>query len=336
MAAVSAVVEESLVRGLQQDLDGLREENREIALNLNQTNSDKQALQAENAELREENERLRKELQAMQGKLEKSNSKAKLARAGTTGSAPAPALSFDDQMEELGKEVAAALDEALGADSETVEGARGAARRRSSKATSSVAISAVKAARRAQATWSAELAKLEDQKLEAQRAASIHAAELEEAHAMLRRVRQELTASRRAQQELQLAETRHLEALEQQRQQQQQQQQQQQAAPRAPAVPRPKSRQQASQFAAYMQAKEQAGGGEARAMLMRAVPADAAATRLPALAQAAPAAAASSTSDAASSLRHMTDALSRKWQNHVQQSQAQSTNWNGGPPRRRY
>ena len=354
-AAVSATVEESLVRGLQQDLDGLRDENREVCGLLNEANSEKKALGAENAELRDENARLRKELQAMQSK----NSKLERAMAGAT----APP-SIEEQMEELSKEVAAALEDALGADSDTLDGARGAARRRSVKPSSSVAASAVKTARRAQATWAAEHSKLEEQKLEAQRAATSRAAELEDAHAALRRVRQELNASKRGLQDMQLAEARRLEALETQ-------QQGMLPSRGALAVPtmaaRPKSRQQGpqgSQFGAYMQAREQGAGGDARAlmqdaraMMRGAGPSDA--TRLPALKTSAGSlgggggiggpSAAPATSTDPSSLRHMTEALSRKWQSHVQQSSALNSNAGVsglggggpagppmGPPRRRY
>lgn len=345
---VSASVEETLTRALQQDLDRLREEHVDVCSALNEATRAQAATARENDELKEEIARLRNELLAA-----KANNAAGAAASAASDAPPPPAL-HSQLLEELAREVATALDEALGADSDTLEGARGAARRRAGKPASSVAAAAVRTAKRAQATWAAQHAKLETQALEHQRSAAARAAELEEAQAAIRRLRSELNASRRGMQDYQLAESRRLEALEQQLQQQQQQALQAAASSaaasrQAPAPAEP--RQQMSQFAAYMQEKQQqsagpaggAGGGSAGSMLRS--PSDATApTRLPALKTPAagrqppppplgpPPLGTLATADV-SSLRSMTEALSRKWQSHVQ-SQA---GWGGQQrPVRRY
>jgi predicted nucleic acid-binding Zn-ribbon protein len=312
--AVSASVSEGLVRSLQAEITGLRDENHEIVAALEESQAAAKAARAEAAEAAEETARMRQRLE----RAEKGQAAAAAeASAAVTGG------------EELERELVAALADALGAaPGATWEDAAGAARRRVSKTSSSIVAAAVKTARRAQATWVAEHSKLRDEADEAKRTAAKRATELDEAREIIRRLKAELAAlRRRAEQEQEqraAAELRY-----------------QEPPVRPVAVPLPASTrhtapreppmEHVSAFSAFMEAKA-AQKGAPPAPRGGAARADAAApsfsepppppprqpsggTRLPSLTPPATTPPADSAQSAA--LRAMTDALQAKWSRHV-------------------
>ena len=190
---------------LQGEIGGLRDENRELCQGLREAEQAHADAAANVVTLEEENARLKRAL-------ERAEKKA----ASTTAEAAPSVVGAED----LEREIVAALTEALGAQSDgsAWENAAGASRRRATKTSSSIATAAVKTAKRAQAAWAAEHAKLRDEAMQAQRAEASRVAELEEAQSVIRRLKSEINSMGRRlelqRQELQRSEAnRRLEPL---------------------------------------------------------------------------------------------------------------------------
>jgi hypothetical protein len=274
VAAVSSSVEANLVRALQTDLDGLRAENREVSQRLQEEQDAHARSTQQNVALGLEVQRLREQLE-MQEQLAREELEAAVAaerrrlqqRGSEATPAPPARQTLDGSGELLEREVCNALSEALesGQDGdERWESVAGAARRRTNKTSSTIAAAAVRVARRAQAAWAAEHARLREEALAAHRKGRSRLAELDECRAVGKRLKAELSANRRALNEareeikrLQLHAQFSLGAL---------------AAP-APAAPHarlsaraqneapPEARR--SQFAVYMEARHPGCGTEA-------------------------------------------------------------------------
>ena len=230
---VSDTVQDGLIRGLQADMQALRDENKAVGKSLAEAERAQHSTEQKVDALRAENDELRRQLRELQSRLSEDAPTAAaggaeladgpLAEAPSSSSSsfsspppppPAAQEAAIDAGGELEREIIHALEDALGTQGdESWEGAAGAARRRSSvKTSSSIASAAVRTAKRAQAVWAAEHAKLRDEMREAQRAERARLTELEDCQAQLRRLKLELNASRRglqdARSELQRAEAK--------------------------------------------------------------------------------------------------------------------------------
>ena len=314
---VSSSVEAGLVSSLQGEIGGLRDENRELCQGLREAEQAHADAAANVVTLEEENARLKRAL-------ERAEKKA----ASTTAEAAPSVVGAED----LEREIVAALTEALGAQSDgsAWENAAGASRRRATKTSSSIVTAAVKTAKRAQAAWAAEHAKLRDEDMQAQRAEASRVAELEEAQSVIRRLKSEINSMGRRlelqRQELQRSEAnRRLEPL-----------------PPPPPPPPPLSSEpiadHSSAFTAFMEAKknkqnlqQQLQQPRSMGSLMPAAESQKGRTRLPRLPVPLPAAARAlkdagtlptdhaveNAEQATRALRSMTEALQHKWQRHV-------------------
>lgn len=176
------------MRDLQQQLDALREENKEACRENAELKESEDRLLAVNAEHLAEIKKLREQLQAAKQK------------AAQSAPPPAAAPAYDEEM--LERTVVAALTEAL-ADGDTWEATAGAARRRADVPDNAIAAAAVRTAKRAQSKWAAEHARVREEARVAASKDAAKAVELGELQEGLRRAKMELKMCRRSLQESQ-------------------------------------------------------------------------------------------------------------------------------------